>query len=141
MPASLCGTWDIISNDNLEGYMVAMGISPGIRKIALKLKLKKVIEQLEDQYVIKTVSKFRNYSVSFREGQEFEEFTKGLDNRQVKSLVKWEGIKLVCEQIGEKKNRGWAHWVEEDKLHLELYCEGEVCKQVFLRRMGKSEEK
>uniref|UniRef100_G3NW90 Retinol binding protein 7a, cellular n=1 Tax=Gasterosteus aculeatus TaxID=69293 RepID=G3NW90_GASAC len=110
-------------------------ISPGIRKIALKLKLKKVIEQLEDQYVIKTVSKFRNYSVSFREGQEFEEFTKGLDNRQVKSLVKWEGIKLVCEQIGEKKNRGWAHWVEEDKLHLELYCEGEVCKQVFLRRM------
>lgn len=34
------------------------------------------------------------------------------------SLVKWEGIKLVCEQIGEKKNRGWAHWVEEDKLHL-----------------------
>ncbi|XP_037336110.1 retinoid-binding protein 7a isoform X3 [Pungitius pungitius] len=127
MPASLCGTWDIISNDNLEGYMVAMGISPGIRKIALKLKLKKVIEQLEDKYVIKTVSKFRNYSVSFTEGQEFEEFTKGLDNRQVK--------------IGEKKNRGWAHWVEEDKLHLELYCEGEVCKQVFLRRMGTSEEK
>ncbi|KAL6119814.1 retinoid-binding protein 7a isoform X1 [Pungitius pungitius] len=141
MPASLCGTWDIISNDNLEGYMVAMGISPGIRKIALKLKLKKVIEQLEDKYVIKTVSKFRNYSVSFTEGQEFEEFTKGLDNRQVKSLVRWEGIKLVCEQIGEKKNRGWAHWVEEDKLHLELYCEGEVCKQVFLRRMGTSEEK
>lgn len=65
-------------------FLYCSGISPGIRKIALKLKLKKVIEQLEDQYVIKTVSKFRNYSVSFREGQEFEEFTKGLDNRQVK---------------------------------------------------------
>lgn len=36
----------------------------------------------------------------------------------MQSLVTWEGNKLVCEQIGEKKNRGWAHWIEEDKLHL-----------------------
>lgn len=36
----------------------------------------------------------------------------------VQSLVTWQGNKLVCEQIGEKKNRGWAHWIEEDKLHL-----------------------
>lgn len=25
MPASLCGTWDITSNDNFEGYMIALG--------------------------------------------------------------------------------------------------------------------
>lgn len=36
----------------------------------------------------------------------------------VQSLVTWQGNKLVCEQTGEKKNRGWAHWIEEDKLHL-----------------------
>uniref|UniRef100_A0A7N8YQS9 Cellular retinoic acid-binding protein 1 n=1 Tax=Mastacembelus armatus TaxID=205130 RepID=A0A7N8YQS9_9TELE len=117
MPANLCGTWDIISNVNLEGYMVALG-NPQLRKIALKLKLKKVIEQQGDEYIIKTTSTFRNYTVSFRMGQEFEEFTRGLDNRNVKSLVTWEGNKMVCEQIGEKKNRGWAHWIEDDKLHL-----------------------
>uniref|UniRef100_A0A7N9AW66 Cellular retinoic acid-binding protein 1 n=1 Tax=Mastacembelus armatus TaxID=205130 RepID=A0A7N9AW66_9TELE len=122
MPANLCGTWDIISNVNLEGYMVALGISPQLRKIALKLKLKKVIEQQGDEYIIKTTSTFRNYTVSFRMGQEFEEFTRGLDNRNVKSLVTWEGNKMVCEQIGEKKNRGWAHWIEDDKLHL-LHCD------------------
>ncbi|XP_054465129.1 retinoid-binding protein 7a [Anoplopoma fimbria] len=136
MPAGLCGTWEIISNVNFEGYMTAMGISQCLRKIALKLKLKKVIEQRGDKYIIKTVSSFRNYTVSFREGQEFEEFTKGLDNRHVKSLVTWEGNKLVCEQTGEKKNRGWAHWIEEDKLYLELYCEGEVCKQVFKKNVN-----
>lgn len=27
MPASLCGTWDIISNVNLDGYMIALGKS------------------------------------------------------------------------------------------------------------------
>lgn len=36
----------------------------------------------------------------------------------VQSLVRWEGNKLICEQTGEKKNRGWAHWIEDDKLHL-----------------------
>ncbi|XP_044068844.1 retinoid-binding protein 7a [Siniperca chuatsi] len=136
MPASLCSTWDIISNVNFEGFMNALGISPCLRKIALKLKLRKVIEQRGDQYIIKTTSTFRNYTISFRVGEEFEEFTKGLDNRHVKSLVTWEGNKLVCEQIGEKKNRGWAHWIEDDKLYLELYCEGEVCKQVFRRKVN-----
>ncbi|KAF3860308.1 hypothetical protein F7725_000563 [Dissostichus mawsoni] len=139
MPASLCDTWDIMSNVNLEGYMTALGISPCLRKIALTVKMKKVIEQQGDQYTIKTTSKVKNYTIAFRVGQEFEEFTKGLDNRRVKSLVTWEGNKLVCEQIGEKKNRGWAHWIEEDKLHLELYCEGEVCKQIF-KKMRTSEE-
>lgn len=116
--------------------MIALGVSVYIRKIALRLKLKKVIEQQGDLYIIKTLSTFRNYTVSFGVGQEFEEFTQGLDNRHVKSLVTWEGSKLVCEQIGEKKNRGWAHWIEDDKLHLELYCEGEVCKQVFKKKLN-----
>lgn len=125
------------------------GISPCLRKIALKLKQKKVIELHGDQNIIKTISTLRNYTVSFRVGQEFEEFTQGLDNRHIKvrtddgkyfqycvmcftfnvtsksilslsvqSVVRWEGNKLVCEQIGEKKDRGWAHWIESDKLHL-----------------------
>uniref|UniRef100_A0A3Q2QFN4 Retinol binding protein 7a, cellular n=1 Tax=Fundulus heteroclitus TaxID=8078 RepID=A0A3Q2QFN4_FUNHE len=174
MPTSLCGTWDMISNVNFEGYMRALGISACLRKIALKLKLRKVIEQQGDQYLVKTLSTFKNYTISFKIDQEFGEFTKGLDNRHIKvrmdvrkrtapsvrvptqfcvaflinplslsfffsclpsvqSTVTWQGSKLTCEQTGEKKSRGWAHWVEDDKLHLELYCEGEVCKQVFKR--------
>ncbi|KAM4738362.1 retinoid-binding protein 7a [Anableps anableps] len=136
MPTSLCGTWDMISNVNFEGYMSALGISAYLRKIALKLKLRKVIEQQGDQYIIKTLSTFRNYTISFKTGQEFEEFTKGLDNRHIKSTVTCQGNKLMCEQTGEKTNRGWTHWVEGDKLHLELYCEGEVCKQVFKKNVS-----
>uniref|UniRef100_A0A8C1IRX3 Nicotinamide/nicotinic acid mononucleotide adenylyltransferase 3 n=2 Tax=Cyprinus carpio TaxID=7962 RepID=A0A8C1IRX3_CYPCA len=109
------------------------GTSLYTRKIALKLKHRKVIEQVGDQYVVKTLSTFRNYTFSFRVNEEFEEFTKGLDDRHCKSLVTWEGNKVVCIQKGEKKNRGWAHWIEDDKLHLELHCEDQVCKQVFKR--------
>ncbi|XP_054633074.1 retinoid-binding protein 7a [Dunckerocampus dactyliophorus] len=136
MLASFCGTWDIISNVNFEGYMIALDITPSLRKIALKLKLRKVIDKQGDQYIIKTCSTFRNYTVSFTLGQEFQEFTEGLDNRHMKTLVTWEGNKLVCEQSGEKKNRGWTHWIEEDKLHLEMYCEGEICKQIFKRNFN-----
>ncbi|KAG7323635.1 hypothetical protein KOW79_013337 [Hemibagrus wyckioides] len=133
MPASLCGTWEILNSTNLEGYMIALGIGSSMRKIALKLKQHKVIEQVNDKYVIKTLSTFRNYAFSFRVDEEFDEHTKGLDNRNCKSLVTWKGNRMVCIQNGEKKNRGWAHWIEDDKLHLELYCEGQTCKQVFKR--------
>ncbi|XP_072553058.1 retinoid-binding protein 7a [Salminus brasiliensis] len=99
----------------------------------MRLKLRKVIEQVGDVNVIKTLSTFRNYAFSFRIGEEFDENTKGLDNRHCKSLVTWEGNRMVCTQKGEMKNRGWAHWIEDDKLHLELYCEDQICKQVFKR--------
>ncbi|KAG1961159.1 retinoid-binding protein [Pimephales promelas] len=118
MPVSLCGTWDMVSNVNFEGIMIALEIGLYTRKIALKLKHRKVIEQVGDQFVVKTISTFRNYTFSFRVNEEFHEFTKGMDDRHCKSLVTWEGNKLVCIQKGEKKNRGWRHWIEDDKLHL-----------------------
>jgi len=34
------------------------------------------------------------------------------------TTVFWEGDQLVCEQLGEKRNRGWRHWLEGDRLHL-----------------------
>lgn len=34
------------------------------------------------------------------------------------TVVNWENDKLVCVQKGEKKNRGWTHWIEGDELHL-----------------------
>ncbi len=62
------------------------GISLYTRKIALKLKHRKVIEQVGDQYIVKTHSTFKNYTFSFRVNEEFEEFTKGLDGRHCKVL-------------------------------------------------------
>lgn len=65
------------------------GISLYTRKIALKLKHRKVIEQVGDQYSVKTLSTFKNYTFSFRVNEEFEEFTKGLDGRHCKVLQRF----------------------------------------------------
>lgn len=54
------------------------------RKIAAHLHQTKVIVQNGDRFETKTLSTFRNYEVNFTVGEEFEEHTKGLDNRKVK---------------------------------------------------------
>ncbi|MBN3301017.1 RET7 protein, partial [Amia calva] len=102
----------------LNSLCLNTGIDFATRKIAGTLKPQKVIEQNGDVFTIKTLSSLRNYSSSFVVGEEFEEDTKGLDNRKCKSLVSWDNGKLVCVQKGEKKNRGWTHWIEGDDLHL-----------------------
>ncbi|KAL7891645.1 hypothetical protein AOLI_G00011210 [Acnodon oligacanthus] len=131
MPANYSGTWDIVNNENFEGYMVALGIDFATRKMAGLLKPQKVIEQDGDSFTIKTLTSFKNYSCSFKIGKEFEEVTKGLDNRKCQTLVNWEGDKLVCVQKGEKKDRGWTHWVDGDTLYLELKCGDQICKQTY----------
>ncbi|XP_067826468.1 retinoid-binding protein 7a isoform X2 [Heptranchias perlo] len=131
MSVDFNGSWNMISNDNFEPYMQALDINFATRKIAVLLKPQKIIEQKGDSFIIKTNSTFRNYHVQFTVGEEFEEDTNGLDNRKCKSLVTCDNNKLVCVQKGEKKNRGWTHWVEGDELHLELCCENQICKQVY----------
>ncbi|XP_038604208.1 retinol-binding protein 2 isoform X2 [Tachyglossus aculeatus] len=134
MPANFNGTWEMEKNDNFEGYMKALDIDFATRKIAVHLSQTKEIEQNGDSFKTKTLSTFRNYNVDFTVGVEFEEHTKGLDNRNVKTLVTWEGDKLVCVQKGEKNNRGWKQWIEGDKLYLELTCEDQLCLQVFKKK-------
>ncbi|XP_059184797.1 retinoid-binding protein 7 [Centropristis striata] len=135
MPVDYSGTWDMISSENFEGYMIALGIDFATRKIASLLKPQKVIKQDGDCFIIQTFSTFRNYEISFKIGEEAEEVTKGLDNRTCQTVVNWEGDKLVCVQRGKKKNRTWTHWIEGDQLHLEITCEDQVCKQIFKRTL------
>uniref|UniRef100_A0A3P9LC46 Cellular retinoic acid-binding protein 1 n=1 Tax=Oryzias latipes TaxID=8090 RepID=A0A3P9LC46_ORYLA len=118
MPPDISGKWILETNDRLEDYMKALNIDFATRKIALALSQTKLITQDGDKFTIKTCSTFRNYEISFTVGVEFDEHTVGLDNRHVKSLIKWEGDELVCTQTGQKANRGWKHWLQGEKLYL-----------------------
>ena len=50
----------------------------------MSLSQTKVVAQRGDSFEFQTLSTFRNYEHSFTVGVEFDEFTKGLDNRHVK---------------------------------------------------------
>ncbi|XP_068601404.1 retinol-binding protein 2-like [Brachionichthys hirsutus] len=133
MPADYNGRWEMVSNENFEELMKALDIDFATRKIASHLHQTKVIIQSGDKFETKTLSTFRNYEVNFTVGLEFEEQTKGLDNRKVQTMVSWDGDKLVSVQKGEKENRGWTHWMEGDLLHLEITALDKVCHQIFKR--------
>uniref|UniRef100_A0A8C2XPE4 Cellular retinoic acid-binding protein 1 n=1 Tax=Cyclopterus lumpus TaxID=8103 RepID=A0A8C2XPE4_CYCLU len=135
MPANFSGKWILETSDKFEDLSIlALDIDFATRKIAISLSQTKVVSQDGDKFDFKTLSTFRNYELAFTVGVEFDECTKGLDNRNIKCLVTWEGDKLVCTQKGEKANRGWKHWIEGGKLYLELTCENVVCVQVFKRK-------
>ncbi|XP_035526335.1 uncharacterized protein LOC118334520 [Morone saxatilis] len=134
MPVDFNGKWILETSDKFEDYLKVLNIDFATRKIAISLSQTKVVAQDGDKFDFKTLSTLRNYELAFTVGVEFDEYTKGLDNRNVKSVVTWEGDKLVCTQKGEKANRGWKHWIEGDKLYLELTCEDIVCVQVFKRK-------
>ncbi|XP_010882029.2 retinol-binding protein 2 [Esox lucius] len=134
MPADYNGRWEMVSNDNFEDVMKAIDIDFATRKVAAHLTQTKVIVQNGDKFETKTLSTFRNYEVNFTVGEEFEEITKGLDNRKLQTVVTWDGDKLVCVQKGEKANRGWKQWIEGDLLYLDIHVEDKVCKQVFKKK-------
>lgn len=66
------------------------------RKIAISLSQTKVVAQDGDKFNFKTLSTLRNYELSFTVGVAFDEYTKGLDNRNIKVGLS------VCVPEGDK---------------------------------------
>uniref|UniRef100_G1LC19 Retinol binding protein 7 n=1 Tax=Ailuropoda melanoleuca TaxID=9646 RepID=G1LC19_AILME len=120
LPKIAAGAWLAQSGEHVTLDHGVLSIDFATRKIAKLLKPQKVIEQNGDSFTIHTHSTLKNYLVTFKVGEEFDEDNKGLDNRKCKSLVTWDNDRLTCVQKGEKKKRGWTHWIEGDELHLVL---------------------
>ncbi|XP_048470820.1 retinoid-binding protein 7 [Rhincodon typus] len=116
MSTDFNGTWNIISNENFESYMQALDIDFVTRKIASLLSPQKIIEQKGDSFIIKTISSFRNYEVQFTVGEEFEENTKGLDNRKCKPIsdpivARRRPCSLLIGRGGEGARSRAGHWL------------------------------
>lgn len=61
------------------------------RKIAISLSQTKVVTQDGDKFHFKTLSTLRNYEHSFTVGVPYDEYTKGLDSRNIKV-----GLSMCC---------------------------------------------
>lgn len=82
-PTAPAGSTDSDAKTNTAQFFSPADIDFATRKIASHLHQTKVIVQNGDNFETKTLSTFRNYEVNFTIGVEFEEHTKGLDNRKV----------------------------------------------------------
>ncbi|AWO96401.1 Retinol-binding protein I cellular [Scophthalmus maximus] len=127
------GTFHMVNQENMDAYLAALGISFPLRKIVCLLSPSKEIshDQATGAMKIHTSTTFKNFHMDFTIGKEFTEDLGPVDGRTCQTTVSWEGDKLLCVQRGEKEGRGWTHWLEGDKLHLEMRVEGVVAKQLF----------
>ncbi|XP_024434035.1 fatty acid-binding protein 9 [Desmodus rotundus] len=90
------GTWKLESSENFEEYLEQLGVPVTIRHLAALEKPKISISANGDKVRIKTESSFKNFEISFKLGEEFDETT--ADNRKVKSIVTLDGDSLVHVQ-------------------------------------------
>lgn len=127
------GTFHMVEQDNMDAYLAALDINFALRKIVCLLKPTKEIshDPATGAMKIRTLTTFKNFNMDFTIGKEFTEDLGPVDGRTCQTTVSWEGENLICVQRGEKEGRGWTHWLEGDKLHLEMRVQGVVAKQVF----------
>ncbi|MEE6485164.1 hypothetical protein FKM82_014188 [Ascaphus truei] len=95
----------MISNENFESYMQRLDIDFATRKIAKLLKPQKIIDQKGDAFTVRTLSSLRNYLIEFTVGQEFDEDTKGLDNRKCKMAQKDYRCRVPFRSVGRRRVR------------------------------------
>ncbi|XP_031708704.1 retinol-binding protein 5 [Anarrhichthys ocellatus] len=127
------GTFYMVEQENMDSYLAALDINFALRKIVCLLRPSKEIahEPATGTMKIRTLTTFKNFMMDFTIGEEFTEDLGPVDGRTCQTTVSWEGDNLICVQRGEKEGRGWTHWLEGDKLHLEMRVQGIVAKQVF----------
>ncbi|XP_036193300.1 fatty acid-binding protein 9-like isoform X2 [Myotis myotis] len=76
------GTWKLESSENFEEYLEQLGVPGTIRHLAALEKPRICISAHGDKVSLRTETSFKNFEISFKLGEEFDETT--ADGRKVK---------------------------------------------------------
>lgn len=97
-------TYHHLSDKNCLTFSLSPGVNYLIRKMAGNVtSTVQLVKEGENSYSFNTVSTFKNQTMKFTLNEEFEEET--MDGRKVKSLVTFEGNKMIQQQQGDKAVR------------------------------------
>uniref|UniRef100_A0A3B3TH25 Fatty acid binding protein 4a n=1 Tax=Paramormyrops kingsleyae TaxID=1676925 RepID=A0A3B3TH25_9TELE len=118
------GTWRMISSDNFDDYMKALGVGFATRQMGNMAKPNLLIT-VDDKGVIsmKSQSTFKSTEINFKLNEEFDEIT--ADDRKTKTKITLENGKLIQKQKWDGKETTIEREVQDGKLiavryHLQL---------------------
>ncbi|KAM9723118.1 fatty acid binding protein 4b [Menidia menidia] len=115
MVEQFVGTWTLISSDNFDEYMKAVGMSFASRQMGSLAKPDLVVSVDADGVIkIKAESTFKTTSIKFKLNEEFDETT--VDGRNAKSIFTLENGKLVQKQSWDGKTTTLEREVQDKKL-------------------------
>jgi hypothetical protein len=134
MAQEFAGKWDFESSDNFDEYMKAAGVGMLTRKMASALKPQIIIEVNGDHWVMQSNSTFKNISIEFDLGKEFEETTG--DGRKCLTTFTLEGNKLhQVQKAADKggKDSTFDRYIENGKLIIDMECDGVKARRTYTR--------
>jgi len=73
--SGITGKYELVSSENFEEYMKAVGVGLVMRKMAANAKPVAEITQKGDEWLIKTSTTFKTTEIKFKLGEEFKETT------------------------------------------------------------------
>ena len=98
----MIGDWKLISSENFEELMKALGVGLIMRKIGNTTKPNVKLTQNGDEWTLTTTSAVKTHVIKFKLNEAVDEET--LDGRKVKSTFVLDGNKLVQTQRDKDNN-------------------------------------
>ncbi|KAL5012381.1 hypothetical protein ScPMuIL_010932 [Solemya velum] len=100
--AGFVAKWEFVAVENIDAYMVALGIPENLREMAKTNQPSMEISQDGDTWTIKTTLADKVKESSFKMGEEFD--TKTLLGTDIKATITLEGDKMVeTQKVGDSE--------------------------------------
>ncbi|KAK2714012.1 fatty acid-binding protein-like [Artemia franciscana] len=129
---AVTGKFKLVSSENFDEYMKAIGVGFATRKIANSLSPTVEISVNEEgEYTLKTSSTFKTSEIKFKLGEEFDEERQ--DGKKVKSTVTKEGNKLTHVMKADDKPSTITREVNGDEMKTILTVDDVVCTRLYKR--------
>ncbi|XP_017275021.1 fatty acid binding protein 4a [Kryptolebias marmoratus] len=115
MVEKFVGTWKMISSENFDEYMKALGVGFATRQVGNRTKPNFVLS-LDEQGTIcmKSQSTFKTTEVKFKLNEPFDETT--ADDRKTRTVVTLENGKLLQKQSWDGKETCIERDISDGKL-------------------------
>ncbi|XP_028819195.1 fatty acid binding protein 4a [Denticeps clupeoides] len=115
MVEQFVGTWKMVSSDNFDEYMKALGVGFATRQVGNRTK-PSLIVSIDDQGLVsmKSQSTFKTTEIKFKLNEQFEETT--ADDRKTSTVVSLDNGKLVQKQKWDGKETTIEREMADGKL-------------------------
>ncbi|KAI9536588.1 hypothetical protein NQZ68_032383 [Dissostichus eleginoides] len=130
MVEQFVGTWTLLSSENFDEYMKAIGVGFATRQMGNMAKPNLVIS-VDDAGMVsmKSETTFKTTEIKFKLNEEFDETT--ADGRKTKTLITCENGKLVQQQTWEDKKTTLEREIQDGKLTAKCVMDDVVAVRTY----------
>ncbi|CAI2354817.1 unnamed protein product [Caenorhabditis sp. 36 PRJEB53466] len=129
----IVGKWSFVSSENFDEYLKEVGVGWAVRTIATKTKPTLEFTINGDEWTMNSVSTFKNYTIKWKLGTQFDEKT--ADGRDVANVFSVENDRLIQVETGKNggKDSRIERYIENGKLVIVCQCNSVKCTRVYSR--------